>query len=135
MNREIKFRIWDGEKLSYTTCPNKVSCDNGGHTYLAFYTDKRLSPWKEVVIQRFTGLKDKNGKEIYEGDIVRICVNDDPEDLQWELIPITFEWGSFWVGKETMAEFVTSQEEAGWEQLFGLEVVGNIFENPELIKK
>lgn len=72
MNREIKFRIYESPNMYYLSNPEIM--DNG----LWFSIEKSSDPdnhingWNEQKIMQFTGLKDKNGKEIYEGDHIKI---------------------------------------------------------------
>ena len=77
----------------------------------------------EFVLTQFTGIKDKNGKEIYEGDILLADWND----KRYKPCITTVEWDE----KEFCYYFSTgSVTEAHWSH----EVIGNIYENPELIK-
>lgn len=111
MNREIKFRAWDKErgmqemtgiKLPNTTDPNR---------HLG------------VAIMQYTGLKDKNGKEIYEGDIVKVG-DDLIEEVKWIKEK---EWA---LGECPFSGFVNHS--AVYKT--GVKIIGNIYENPELIK-
>lgn len=92
-------------------------------------------------IGQFTGLHDKNGNEIYEGDIVkRKCVNDGwpTNEGNW---PVVFKNGSFGieVGDGTHIRFaekeVWADMSASGENIYEYEIIGNIYDNPELLKE
>ena len=124
--REIKFRAWDRFKQRWSNY--KI---NDGTVY---FMDKNTGVWygsynkryKDFNLMQYTGLKDMRGKEIYEGDIL---ANGNDE----KTYKVIFENGSF------RAEFEGDFEEYSFDLidvvLQGCEVVGNIYENPELIKE
>lgn len=86
------------------------------------FNDQRLAKIDDLIIEQFTGLEDKNGTEIYEGDIL---IDDTGEPVE------------YWVVKFSDGGFVG--ECAGvTESLFELtqlEIAGNIHENPELLEE
>lgn len=80
-------------------------------------------------LMQYTGLKDKNGKEIYEGDIVRLTPNRGVEDDKIVTGPVVMGKHGVYVGND------------GWQN-YGIhthwietEIIGNIYENPELLPK
>jgi uncharacterized phage protein (TIGR01671 family) len=83
--------------------------------------------YKNFTLMQYTGLKDKNGKEIYEGDLLR-CVFDD-EDEDNTPSEVVFARGAFFIGYEPNMICLTVGECEADE----LEVIGNIYENPELL--
>jgi len=113
--REIKFRAWfeDGEMLRLDLANHK--------NILRLYNQ-----CEDAKIMQFTGLLDKNGKEIYEGDIVEILTNYPKVEIK-HIGKIVFESGAFIVGSETITDkYITFIElDEDWE----IEVIGNIHEN------
>jgi len=113
--REIKFRVWDG--INYMSNPFTLN-DLQSKT-LQFTTD--------CVVMQFTGLTDKNGKEVYEGDIIQW------PHLKGHDIPVIvyFNDSEFvFVGKPINPQ---SETESWLDNK--CEVIGNIYENPELLNQ
>lgn len=131
--RELKFRIWiKGEERYYDELDEEfyTIVPNGNVTYTseayeedgAWFTDT-TSATSDVIVEQYTGLKDKNGKEIYEGDIVQI---DDHILGDFEVVWHNLGWKiKRSVGFETLS--VHKSED--------IVVIGNIHENPELLEE
>ena len=130
--REIKFRAWDGEKMDY----DPVCCTDGPEiTKLNSNIQSMCEEWhrpKYLALMQYTGLKDKTGKEIYERDIVH--VQDNSHDPIWgtdEKHPIVFDDGAFRMDTLNIYELLGW---GGYPRALTLEIIGNIYENPELLK-
>lgn len=131
--REIKFRGKTEEMNSWWTFGNLVICDNGdyqiGHCTKYGDTYYRNKVFKETVGQ-YTGLKDKNGKEIYEGDIVYIKGETEILDIKGKV-----EYS------ETFAQYIiTNTKNIMYEaeplgDYENIEVIGNIYDNLELLEE
>ena len=107
--REIKFRAWD-------TCEKQFIHDTGvPHT--GFRGNEYL------IYQQFTGLKDKNGKEIYEGDILQISPRRAGKVVYVD------DLASFDLVHTGEVMHLDSE----WIEEEGYQVIGNIYENPEPI--
>jgi len=132
-----KFRFWD--KKQKIKGFNAFICDN---EILNFHpvcsTDPDLMrvsrcPQPQVIAMQFTGLKDKNGKEIYEGDIVNF-----ENRIKGKLIgTITFEASAFIIGCNSLNDSYDLLIDYTNSERFceDIEVIGNIYENPELMKR
>jgi uncharacterized phage protein (TIGR01671 family) len=125
MNRPIEFRVWTGTKMEY----NIVAGKDGAFYALIDPRDSAcLSPTSkyqpETPRMQFTGLFDNSGRKIYEGDILQIetDISDGPY-----LSEVKYEFGYFFC-------FKNKYEWAVLAYYIGFcTVVGNIFENPDLL--
>jgi uncharacterized phage protein (TIGR01671 family) len=109
--REIKFRFWDAldEKML-----NDIDIEE--------YTLHALRDFEGEILQ-YTGLKDKNGVEIYEGDVVKI------ETFNPQIYQVGFDRGGFCFYNEGDSYYHDVK------YLDKCTVIGNIFQNPELLGK
>ena len=127
--REIKFRAWDGEQM---VSPDYISRDGRAHwkaDSIPTSTDK---------VMQYTGLRDKNGVMIFEGDVVRKWwgTHSRGEQIQHIFENHAIEFSRGRVGP-CEGENVMEWRLSGCENLWDgndVEVIGNIYENPELIE-
>ncbi len=113
--RIIKFRAWDKEEKEM------LPVITGMHIAMVFENPKKFIPLQ------FTGLTDKNGKEIYEGDILKF-------------MPSNVENPQFTIGvvhySETDARYKVDYWSFGTDVYFSnMEIIGNIYENPNLLEE
>lgn len=113
MNREIKFRAWD---TTNGDIPKMV----GWNELKQYPVWDVFLPLKEVELMQHTGMKDTEGKDIYEGDIV------ETEDLDNRQV--------IYFGNSFEMRRMDGNRAENMVWYFKVKVIGNIFENPELIK-
>lgn len=131
--REIRFRAWDKkEKKIYN---ESLMIGNIGLGEGSVMVTKDVQKGNELIWMQFTGLKDKNGKEIYEGDILRI---KNKRGKYWSKGRVLVVWGDCEFYAQKIDEEVIEDEECLGNYEFNnydVKLIGNKFENPELLKK
>lgn len=117
--REIKFRAWDRGRKEMIPF-ELIELPYSENVNLDGQFDGLID--RGYVLMQYTGLKDKNGVEIYEGDIVAI---NEPK----EVFKVVFKDGSFYPSSTLLQKCDDSHN------LEFYEIIGNIYENPELLGK
>ncbi|WP_251897548.1 YopX family protein [Lactiplantibacillus paraplantarum] len=146
----IKFRAWD-KVQKVMMVPRDMQTDSDGNIFYveAMGPDGEYDEGDRDVfkLEQFTELKDVNGKNIYEGDILRLSrdepktyIYDDKDNLKPKIImpktvtetaPVTKDTGTF--GVSVKGVFLTLREVDKGQQ--NIEVIGNVHENPELLEE
>jgi uncharacterized phage protein (TIGR01671 family) len=119
--REIKFRLWDigTEKMLYPR-EDYLYIDENGNIAQNY-----------AIFMQYTGLNDRDGTEIYEGDLFRYKALDETEGLYViKFVPL---WGGQFMAHKLPAK--TDVLDNDFERYWESNIVGNIYENPELLNK
>ncbi len=144
--RELKFRTWSKKHSQWMDhCAVINSSGELGSYFLEKMEDGSFAQHligldrAENIIQVFTGLKDKNGQEIYEGDIIEYsrAFPIDEEDWNYSKRVGIVEWAETQYGKKPGWEIINKDRDyyGGWPGQGCVLVVGNIFENKELLNE
>ena len=117
--REIKFRAWD--KINGMVYNPAFQVLSAGQ-----FEINRCFEQDYPKFMQYTGLKDKNGKEVYEGDIVKDWENIDLYEVVWNRRYACFELNRLTFGNDTGQEIDNLH--------LDLEIIGNIYENKDLLE-
>jgi len=132
--KEIKFRAWDKKRKIMTNEKEySISLYVDGSYSVEKYDDRDSSGKKHwhveksenFILMQYTGLKDKNGKEIYEGDILKGKVK----------FIVEYHVGAFCGKWKTKSVKKPMRYIELWKIYDRIEVIGNVYENPELLKE
>lgn len=141
MNDRLKFRFWDKKEKEYFTCGD-IDHKSGIFKTYPYRTYNWCFGHKNIVAEQCTGLKDKNGQLIYEGDIVKITDKSSRKEPFIGVVEYTntasFETNCnglyMYLHNPKTPENISMVEKKFCTSLREIEVIGNIHENKELLK-
>jgi len=142
-NRQLKFRIWDKKNNMFIyvwyASHKRLAISLNGLVYSGMYDD--VLPENDYTIQQYTGLKDRDGKDIYEGDIIEHTFSKTTDD------ETSIHFGSKLNGSVSFCNHLCAyiltiiSDDRHNGDTFQLmnhapskKIIGNVFENPELLK-
>lgn len=120
-----KFRAWN-ELASRMYIVDGLYFDRGMIQYANDANAIRFIKLKNITLMQSTGLKDKNGKEVFVGDIIK-CTRGCPHEVYLEK-----EYGGTYIGGMPAIYLKGIREGYAWTE--HEEILGNIYENPELLE-
>lgn len=137
--RPLKFRFWNKLAKTYKRSWRNAICHDG--TFIEWepeatsYSDPIDFSMSIIVAQQYTGLKDKNDKEIYEGDILKYTFDGDscPEEAVDKIFICEWDQNNAWFVFKEHDDNVSDAYH--WLEIKGYcEVIGNIFENSDILE-
>lgn len=126
--REILFR---GKRTDSYNDTEGFFASYKGRAYIIEMVNELVVNWHEVIpesVSEYTGIKDKNSKRIFEGDIIKVKF----EGFTWSNMRVDFKQGAFCL---VHGEYNRLYKFNGLAPSVSLEVIGNIHDNPELIQE
>ena len=126
--KSLKFRVWDKERECYLDETELAGITPDGK-YILYIEEEEISKLEvegNYILEQYTGLKDKNGKEIYEGDIVEYTTCYYGNEKRHRKVVEWSEWDSDDFGEPHNIGFSNLSE--------CMEVIGNVHENPDLLE-
>lgn len=122
---EIKFRVWVKEKKKLGVVHFIDFLNRGTLVFIRGLKDTQYYLFNEIVLEQYTGLKDKNGKKIYEGDICKISYFG-----KWVNVAVERHTTDFIVVNRKGEDYV-GRALGGYANV--IEIIGNIHENGGLL--
>ena len=127
--REIKFRVWDKKENEMYDWDKIIHFDQETMCMMTILSEAPND--NDWVWSQFTGLNDKNNKEIYEGDILKItCKFELRKGIEVDVVDWADNCYGFGCSDWNLFELANNQKKGKQE----FEVIGNIYENPELLQ-
>jgi uncharacterized phage protein (TIGR01671 family) len=137
--RELKFRAWDKNGKRFLNGFYLYTGSCVGNAEIGVWnnaeTDIVFDDYPQLILSQYTGLKDKNGKEIYEGDILGVIETEIVVEGSIEYVGAAFMLRAYNAFMEPMGVWIlgnTNSNFLGYRNPSSFEIIGNIHENPEL---